>query len=161
MTIGKLQRSVAASMRAFLKRNSAVRAALALSTGSGTSVTWWSLREADFQPIKIVEDAVAWVRLTPDGLVGPRGSKRPIGSHLLHFAVTGAAVRFCLQGTSWFLTGAITAGSLVAPALTPSGLLNRAVEASVTVSDEDANAIADSASDVLLGLHLDVRDWIT
>lgn len=118
-----------------------LRSALALSTGSGASVTWFTLREAEFPPVARLEAAVSALRLTSEGVVGPRGAQRHIGSHALHVAVTAASVRCVLGPASLPLVGSIAALSLVVPVLTPAALLNYAVESSVTVSTADARTI--------------------
>ena len=118
-----------------------LRTALALSSGTGASVTWVCLREAGWGPLARVERLVSSVRVTEAGLVGPRGSKRHVGSHLLHGAVTAASVRALLGPASLPLLGAVTLGSMVLPILTPCALLDYVVERSVVVSAADARAI--------------------
>ena len=92
-------------------------------------------------PVAQLESMLDGLKLTPLGVVGPRGSRRHLPSHALHFGVVAASVRCALGPASLLLVGSITALSTIVPLLTPAALLDRLIESSVSVSAADAAAI--------------------
>lgn len=126
-----------------------VRSAAALSTASGTSVTWWGLRECDaLGPIPRLERRVS-KKLNVEV------------SCVLHAVVTCASARAVLgSGGSLALILATAIGGMFLPVLTPAALVNYAVENSVTVKEEDARTIRQRLNQVsatglsLCGNHL-------